>query len=174
VTTQEVKNRSYRLRPANDSDVSAIRLLVNDAYKELADMGLNYTATFQDETITRNRMAKGRTFVLEQNDRIIGTVLFTVENYLSQKKTAYVSQLAVDSKLKKCGLGTLLMEHCEDLARREGFEGIQLDTAKPAKHLVEWYLRRGYAILGDAHWEGKTYESWIFEKPLSAEAADWR
>ena len=59
-----------------------------------------------------------------------------------------------------------MMDLCEDIARKENFEAIQLDTAKPAAHLVAWYLRRGYEIVGETKWEGKTYESWVFEKKL--------
>lgn len=52
------------------------------------------------------------------------------------------------------------------LAASENFEGLQLDTAKPALHLVNWYLKRGYKVVGEIHWDGKTYDSYIFEKDL--------
>jgi len=154
------------LRLSLDSDIPAIRCLVNAAYKELAEMGLNYTATYQDEAVTRDRIKKGRAFVFEVDGQIAGTVLFSAKNYFTANKTAYVSQLAVRPDIKRTGLGSLLMNHCEELARTEGFAGIQLDTAKSARHLVEWYLRRGYQIVGETHWEGKTYDSWIFEKQI--------
>lgn len=158
------KNQAFRL--AQDSDVPRIRHLVNSAYKELADMGLNYTATYQDEQVTRERISKGRAFLLEKEGLLIGTVLLKKENWFTGKNSAYVSQLAVTPALKSQGLGSLLMDACEELARREGFDSIQLDTAKPASHLVAWYTKRGYKIVGETHWEGKTYESWIFEKTL--------
>jgi ribosomal protein S18 acetylase RimI-like enzyme len=149
-----------------ESDIPAIRLLVNAAYKELGEMGLNYTATYQDEAITRDRIKKGRAFVLEKNDEIIGTALFAVENYFTERKSGYVSQLAIKPTLKRSGLGTVLMNFCEDLAIEDGLEAIQLDTAKPALHLVNWYQKQGYRIVGETRWEGKTYDSWIFEKEL--------
>jgi predicted N-acetyltransferase YhbS len=156
------KNQTFRF--ASDSDIPKIRLLVNSAYKELSEMGLNYTATYQDEQTTRNRMSGGRAFLLEKDNELAGTVLLTNKNYFTNKNSAYVSQLAVVPSLKKQGLGSLLMDLCEDLARQEGYDSVQLDTAKPAGHLVEWYLKRGYKIVGETKWEGKTYESWIFEK----------
>lgn len=156
--------KGHPLREASESDISNIRQLVNSSYKELADMGLNYTATYQDEKITRDRLSQGQAFVLEKEGQLIGTVLLKKENHFTGKNSAYVSQLAVSPEPKKQGLGTLLMDLCEDLALRQGFEAIQLDTAKPAGHLVAWYLKRGYKIVGETHWEGKTYDSWIFEK----------
>jgi predicted N-acetyltransferase YhbS len=68
------------LRLANEVDVPALRKLVNEAYKELSDKGWNYTATYQDEEVTRRRMQKGRAFVLEDKGKIIATILFYVEN----------------------------------------------------------------------------------------------
>lgn len=157
---------NFILRLAEEKDIPSLRKLVNEAYKELSDMGLNYTATYQDEEKTKERIKKGRAFVLVENEQLVATILFSQENHFTNKKTAYISQFAVANRYKKNGLGTRLMDHCEKLAQEENFEGVQLDTAKPATHLVNWYLKRGYRIVGEKHWEGKTYESWIFEKEL--------
>lgn len=163
----------FHLRPVCDADIPAIRLLVNAAYKELADMGLNYTATYQDESVTRDRIHKGKAFALELNNEVVGTILYTIHNYFTHRRSAYLSQLAIAPQYKRSGLGSLLMSHCEELARSEGFEAVQLDTAKPARHLVNWYVRRGYQIVGETHWEGKTYDSWVFEKKFElAKAPD--
>ncbi len=156
----------FKITEAQDQHVAEIRVLVNSAYKELSDMGLNYTATYQDEEKTRERMKEGKTFILLQADRIIATILFSKKNEITRKHSAYVGQFCVRPEYKRMGLGTLMMDHCEKLARDEGYEAIQLDTAKPAIHLVNWYLKRGYKIVGSTQWEGKTYESYIFEKTL--------
>lgn len=153
-----------QIRPFLESDLSKVRLLVNAAFKELGDQGLNFTATYQDEAATQERIKKGRAFVLLLNSEIAGTVLFSVQNYFTNRKTAYVSQLAIAPEHKMAGLGSVLMDWCEHLAQAEGFEGVQLDTAKPVDHLVHWYQRRGYKIVGQTQWTAKNYESWVFEK----------
>lgn len=163
---REIHHRDQKiiLRISIDQDIPILRKLINAAYKELSDQGWNYTATYQDEETTRQRISKGRAFILELNGNIVATILFFKENHFTNKNTAYVGQFAVAPEFKKNGFGTLLMNYCEDLAKAEGFDGIQLDTAKPAVHLVNWYLKRGYLIVGETHWEGKTYDSFIFEK----------
>ncbi len=161
------KGQKLFLRTSTEADIPVLRVLVNSAYKELADMGLNYTATYQDEETTRQRIAQGRAFVLELNNKIVATILFSQENHFTNKKTAYVGQFAVLPELKKHGFGSILMDYCENFAFAEGYEGIQLDTAQPAEHLVNWYLKRGYKVVGETHWEGKTYRSYIFEKAFS-------
>lgn len=158
---------TLKIEEALETDVPELRILVNSAYKELSDMGLNYTATYQDEEKTRERMKEGKTFILREENQIIATILYFKKNEITKRNTAYVGQFAVTPKYKRSGLGSLLMDHCENLALKEGFQAIQLDTAKPATHLVNWYLKRGYEIVGSVQWEGKTYESFIFEKSLN-------
>lgn len=155
-------------RLATEKDVSGIRTLVNESYKELADMGLNYTASYQDDEETKKRMAHGRTFILLSGSEIVGSILFHEKNYFTEKRSAYISQFAIASKLKRQGLGSIMLDFCEQLANDEKYESIQLDTAKPAKHLIEWYTGRGYKPVGEKHWEGKTYDSQIMEKTLRA------
>lgn len=162
----QFQNRT--LRVANDGDIPAIRKLVNAAYKELADQGLNYTATYQDEQVTRNRISKGKAFLIEEDGELIASVLITNDYQMTGKNTAYISQLAVLPSHKNRGLGNLLMDFCEFIAVQEKREVMQLDTAKPAQHLVSWYLKQGYLIIGETQWEGKNYSSYIFEKALTA------
>lgn len=161
-----VGGRSYLLRSAGHSDVPELRRLVNSAYKELSDQGLNYTATFQDEETTLRRLSEGTAFVLLDEQKIIATILLSEKNFSTGTRSAYLSQFAVSPPYKKAGIGRFLMDFCEELARKKGYQTVQLDTAKPAEHLVRWYLKLGYRVVGEAYWEGKTYESYIFEKDI--------
>lgn len=151
-----------------DADVPAVRILCNEAYRELAEMGLNYTATYQDEAVTRDRMQKGTTFVLVDEDgSLLATVNVRAEDWKNgPRRTAYVGQFAVTPRLKRQGWGRRIMDFVEDWAREQGFDQVQLDTAQPALHLVDWYRRLGYRIIDETRFEGKTYASWIFEKDL--------
>jgi predicted N-acetyltransferase YhbS len=164
MTTLSFQGKKLQLKIATDRDVSALRKLLNAAYKELSEEGLNYTASYQDENTTLQRIKEGRAFILLDAQHIVGTILLTAKNHGNGGKTAYIGQFAIDPTYKKMGLGTQLMDYCERLAQAEGFHGIQLDTAIPATHLVQWYKRRGYVIVDTVHWDGKTYDSYILEK----------
>lgn len=118
------------------------------------------------EEKTRERISSGHAFVLERDGEIIATALLKMQNRLSGRNTAYVNQVAVLPKFKRQRLGSLLMDLCESVARENGCDGVQLDTAQPAAHLVAWYQSRGYKIIGEHQFEGKTYASWILEKEL--------
>lgn len=154
------------LRRARDADVAEIRLLVNAAYQRLGDMGLNFTGVYQDEAMTRERMANGEVYLLELAGKLVGTVRLARKSPPEEPPHLYVNQLAVDPAHQRRGLGGQLMDLAEERAKELGVDRVRLDTAIPAAHLLRWYGARGYVKIGEAQWRGKTYRSVILEKKL--------
>lgn len=153
------------IRLAGDADVPALRVLINDAYRELGEMGLNFTGTYQDEDVTRERMA-GREVYLAL---LAGEPVATVSVRLKQDEQGplhYIGPFAVRPDLKRQGIGHFLLDLIERKARERGINRLQLDTAIPARHLVAFYERRGFVPIREEHWDGKTYRSYIMEKKL--------
>jgi ribosomal protein S18 acetylase RimI-like enzyme len=159
-------NRTFDFYLAQASEAPAITALLNSSYKELADRGWNYTATYQDVALTLEQMADRRVFVLKEAGEIVATFSLREENHFTQRRTLYVGKFAVRNELKKLGLGSKMIDFARELAVQENFEGLQLDTAKPATHLVQWYQKLGFAIVGAIQFQDKVYESWVFEKPI--------
>lgn len=153
------------VRLAGDTDVPALRRLVNAAYRTLGEMGLNYTGVTQDEETTRKRMRGREVYVLEEAGVLIGTVTFSVKER-DRGRYGYVNQLAVEPSRQRRGLGGRLMDIAEQRARDLGLRSVRLDTAVPAEHLIRWYAALGYREVSRTHWRGKTYESVILEKTL--------
>lgn len=157
----------YLTRLATDVDVPALRKLVNAAYQELADMGLNFTGTYQDDAITRRRMQDAEVHMLFLETELIASInvsIKEIEN--SSDKCLFINQLAVRPDQKRRGIGSYLLDLAEDRARRLELSRLRLDTAIPATHLVKWYERRGYATIEEVQWQGKSYRSYIMEKRL--------
>lgn len=155
---------TYRL--ATDADVPALRRLVNAAYAELAEMGLNFTGTYQDEEETRARMQGNEVYLAFFGSELAGTISMEVEEREGEPPVLYLGQLAVEPSLKRKGLGRRLLRLAEEKAKEKGLTRLQLDTAQPATHLVALYRSEGYEVVGDVQWEGKTYRSFIFEKRI--------
>lgn len=164
MTAIEHEGSIYQCRRATQDDVRALRALLNLAYKELADRGWNYSATYQDDVATSQQITDRRVYLFEHEGQLRATVTVHDENWFTAKRSLYVGRFGVHPSLKRTGFGSKVMQAIEQLALRDGYEAIQLDTAKPAEHLVSWYQRLGYKIVGETHYEGKTYDSWIFEK----------
>ena len=128
-------------------------------------MGLNFTGVDQDEEITRRRMRGREVCVIERDGNLIATVTLSVRD-AADARHVYVSQVAVDPAEQRQGLGGRLMDLAETRARELGLDRVRLDTAIPATQLFQWYRTRGYELVSETHWEGKTYRSAILEKRL--------
>lgn len=57
-----------------------------------------------------------------------------------------VRQVAVDAKLQKQGVGTVLMEYTERLFKHRDYKHIELNSRKSA---VPFYEKIGYTVVGD-------------------------
>lgn len=155
------------IRRATKDDVSVIRRLVNDAYRELEDLGLNFTGTYQDEHTTFERMLGAEVYLLYRKNELVASINISLKELESGAGSCvYIHQLAVRSDQKRKGIGTYLLDLAECRAVHEGISRLQLDTAIPATHLVKLYERRGFQPIAEVQWEGKTYKSYIMEKRL--------
>lgn len=153
-------------RLADDRDVPALRSLVNSAYRPLAESGMNFLGAYQDEQITRERMQGKEVHLAFIGDQLVGTISLEVEQK-EHGPVLYINQLAVAPAYQRQGIGGILLRFAEQRATELGLGALELDTAIPAKHLVNMYDRAGYRVLREVHWPGKTYDSYIMHKQLA-------
>lgn len=157
-----LENR-LRVRLAGEADVPALRVFVNAAYRQLAALGLNYTGTYQDEQVTRERMQDKEVYLAFLDHELVGTISLHVEQQ-RQGWVLYISQVAVDPARQRQGIGNFLLQLAEQRAIELGTLAIQLDTAIPATHLVNMYTKAGFQVIEEVYWRGKTYRSYIMQK----------
>ena len=158
-----------------DDSLQDLTTLVNRAYKQLADLGFQYVATWQDAAITKKRVEGGECWVAEQEGRVVGTIMYYGPGsdhpaecaYYQRQQIAVFGQFAVEPALQKTGIGRQLMKHVENRASEEGALEICCDTAEGATHLVEWYRRMGYAVVDTVDWGPTNYLSVVLSKPLA-------
>lgn len=157
------------VRRATLEDVPVLRQLVNDAYRELADLGLNFTGTFQDEDITRRRMQDAEVYMLHRDGELIASMNVSLKDLDNgNDRCLFIHQLAVRPDQKRRGIGSYLLKLAETRAQQLKISRLRLDTAIPATHLVKLYESRGYAPIEEVQWEGKSYRSFIMEKRLES------
>ena len=164
---------TIRLVTPADS-IASLTGLIRRAYKALADMGFNYTGTYQDDEITRKRIIGSECYVLVENDHIVGTILLyppplqwgPVGSWYARPNIACCGQFAVEPNLQRSGRGSRLMEVVEQRAGELGATELALDTSEGATHLIRFYTNRGYRFIEHIHHEGKNYRSAVFSKTL--------
>jgi GNAT superfamily N-acetyltransferase len=161
-----------RLLDPSDS-IHDLTLLINRAYKTLADMGLKYVGTWQDDDMTRKRVGKGECWVGLIDDEIVATIHLRSTTWPSgapwyeREDVMILGQFAVKPELQKRGIGSTMLEHMEKRAKEKGALELALDTADSATHLIQWYEKRGYRFVEYVTWGPiVNYRSVILSKTL--------
>lgn len=172
--TFTLNNTNYTIRLFDESKDSVEELtnLLHRAYKRLADMGLNFIATFQSAEYTRNYLKKGECYILEANSKLTGTVFYYTTMWddapeiYKQKESVLIGKFAVEPALQMHGLGSKLMDFVESLAIKRNKKRVVLDTSEKALHLIDYYNNRGYKYIHHWQWPDVNYKSVILSKEL--------
>jgi len=159
-----------------EDDLEELTRLLHRAYAQLAAMGLQFVATRQDVETTRARISGAECYVAVARGKIVGTITFRdcartgSCAWYDRPDVASFGQFGVEPNLQGQGIGSTLIACVEDRAHSIGAEEIALDTAEPAKHLIDFYARHGYRIVDRVKWEEVNYSSVIMSKSLRKHA----
>jgi len=149
-------------------DAEALTLLLNSAYRDLQDRGLNFTAATQDVSTTRARVNEGACWVIEHEGAVAASLTMSVPppadvralTAVARKPAmGWIGQIAVGPELRGRGVAKVLFDAACVWARASGVTSVGLDTAVPAEHLAAMYARWGFVPIEVIHFEGKAYDS---------------
>jgi GNAT superfamily N-acetyltransferase len=168
-------------RFAISDDVSAITALLHRAYGKQVKLGLRPLAARQDDSVTLRRVTSGECWLavirgdddLNGADRIVGVIILSEREpdagpaYFSRPGVCSFSQFAVDPALQGAGIGGKLLGHVEQRAVELGCSEIALSMAEPDHALRDYYVRRGYRIVGVWKWPYTNYSSLVMAKRLA-------
>lgn len=166
------------IRDLRESDpIPEITWLLHEAYAPLAAMGLRYTATHQDDDVTRRRLASGWPWVAVLDGEIVATVTL-YQNASGSEGCAWYrepgvfsfGQFAVRPDLQGQGLGGRLITMLESEAAVRGAGELALDTADGADHLIRWYEKLGFRFIEHVSWGSTNYRSVVLSKTLEVSA----
>jgi GNAT superfamily N-acetyltransferase len=138
--------------PASDADIGILaRLLVDtvesgSAVSFLAPLSMERAEAWWRRTLTTS--GTRAIFLVARNlDDIAGTVQLHPAWAPNQPHRGEITKLLVDRRVRRTGLGTLLMGSIEAAARGAGFRLLTLDTKRgdPAERL---YRRCGWTAAG--------------------------
>jgi glucosamine-phosphate N-acetyltransferase len=112
-----------------------------DALASLSDVGLTPAEAAE---VFRNRLRLGiRTFVAFMNDRVVGTASLLLEQKFIHRGgwVGHIEDVAVHRNHQHHGVGTALVQHATEEARKRGCYKVILDCFE---HLMPFYERLGY------------------------------
>ncbi|MTI48135.1 GNAT family N-acetyltransferase [Sporosalibacterium faouarense] len=159
---------------SKEDSINEITILLNKAYKSLADIGLKYVASYQDDDVTLLRVNNAyRCIIGLWENKIISTIsIYTPKpsdncKWYSNDFVAKIGQFAVLPELQRFGIGSRMMSLIEDEAKKmDGIKEIALDTAETAYHLIDYYKSRRYRYIETINWGVTNYNSVVLSKTL--------
>jgi len=152
--------------------LAELTALLHEAYRALAERGMRFVASHQDEQTTARRVAKGECYLAFHESQLVGTI--TLDHaalsrgcpWYERPEVASFHQLAVRPRLQRHGIGSALLAHVERRAGEQGVKELALDTAEPAEDLIRFYTSRGYRFIDYVKWNAVNYRSVILSKSL--------
>jgi len=102
----------------------------------------SYDISYNDFIDQMDKMTS-KTFVIEDNNKIIGTASIFIERKFIRKlgKVGHIEDVVVDSGYRKLGLGKILVEYCIEYAKKEQCYKIILNCAD---HNIPFYEKCGF------------------------------
>ncbi|GAB3249670.1 GNAT family N-acetyltransferase [Chitinimonas naiadis] len=163
------------LRPWRPEDSAAMLTgVLHRAFAPLAGMGLHCASAHQDANATASRLNKGQAFVAIADRQLVGTLTIYQPQedseafHYRQPGVASIHQFAVEPAWQGKGVGDALLKLAERWARSHDCHRLALDTPQPARHLLAFYLRKGFELVESLHFSGRGYHSVVLSKPLVA------
>lgn len=130
------------IKSAGVNDLARVIAITKSAYKAPYKKGGLITVSFESSDI-KEKFLKKDFFVLTAiiDDKIVGAVRYKFD----QDGNLYLYKLAVLKTYRRLGIGSLLINKLEKIARKKGCKKILLDCAKE-KGLVEFYEKFGFQV----------------------------
>ena len=155
VNERPILDAAPRLTVATDSDVPEVVVLINQAFRGTGDSagwsvkeqyigGTRITEDMLREDMAEKAHATLLLWRLADNS-LLGCVWLEPQ----QGRVWYLGLLAISPRAQNAGLGRKLLEAAENWAQERGATEIKMTTVNLRTALIDWYIRRGYALTGE-------------------------
>ena len=147
------------IRQADLNDISGIMKIIQDAQKYFKENGIpQWQNGYPDEKQIQSDIEENSTYVLEEDNQIIGTFYITFKgdpyykeidgNWLNTNKYAAVHRIAVLPSFKGQGLAGKLFQYAEKLTQEQGLHDIRIDTHEDNQPMRAFIDKHGFTYCG--------------------------
>ena len=102
-------------------------------------------------------------FVAEDNHHVVGWLHASILEYVEMDAFVVIGGLVVDKNQRRKGIGSLLLNHAEEWAKKEGFSIVRLCSSASRTAAHEFYQGLGYT---------KIKTQYAFVKSLSEDGGE--
>lgn len=150
------------IRSASQDDAEELSAVYRNAYRVNRKLGFPMTSESVTVAEVSEWIRTDHISVAIRGGDIVGGVRVQLED----SNRAKISRVAVHEAAKGNGIGTRLMLHAEELAKRKGCDVVWLTTPENHPFLPDWYRRLGYEKVGPHPLDLWEYNSIKLEKRL--------
>jgi len=149
----ENADAAYTITPATANDVSQLEQLVNSAYRGegskqgwTTEADLLCGARVTEESLLKDLSHPGISIYLYRNANreLEGCVLLQ-----NKAGKLYVGMLSVSPGLQNKGIGKILLQQAEQVAKQQGCIALTMTVITLRTSLIAWYQRHGYQQTGE-------------------------
>ena len=164
-------------RKAFESDANSIMSIINQAQGYFKKQGIDqWQDNYPNYETVYNDIANNYGYVLLKDNTIIGTVAVSFDGektyeyiydgkWLSDGEYAVIHRMAIDSKYKRAGLASLIIENVEKICLEKDVYSIRIDTHKENLAMQKLLKKNGFKYCGIIYLEDGS-ERIAFEKNL--------
>lgn len=164
-------------RKAVEEDINIIMNIIKQAQAYFREKEINqWQNNYPNEEIITNDIKNKNSYVLLENDNIIGTVAVTFDgekNYeciyggkwISNHEYAVIHRIAVDTKYKGLGLASIIIKNIEEICLNRGIHSIKVDTHQENVSMQKLLQKNKFQHCGIIYLEDKSKRI-AFEKIL--------
>jgi GNAT superfamily N-acetyltransferase len=139
--------KEIKIRPAHPTELPRILSIILRAYKPIEPLlGRKPRGLLETEEKLRQRLEKGHLYTVLLGKKVVGT--FTIAPN-KQHQLMEIQKVAILPEKQNHGLGTYIMESAEHLLRLKKERQVIIETYQDHRQLVDFYLHRGYKIIGE-------------------------
>jgi GNAT superfamily N-acetyltransferase len=134
-----------RIEPATIEDLPLLTELLMDLFAQESDFRPDYANQMRGLRLILEQPSRGRIFVLRSPSQIIGMInlLFTI----STAEGGFVitlEDLIINSKFRRQGMGSQLLNYAIDYAKQKSFLRITLLTDRLSESSIAFFEKHGF------------------------------
>lgn len=145
------------IRKAVHQDINTIIEITKACAIHMQSVGIfQWNEHYPNRLAFENDLKRGELYVFTASKKVIGTIVVStlmdevykpVKWLSSSDKSIYVHRLCVHPNFQGKGCAQQLMDFTENVARKNNYDSIRLDTFSQNKRNQKFYERRGYKRL---------------------------
>lgn len=149
------------IRKATIKDIESILEITKACAQFMIANGIfQWNETYPNKTAFEIDVNRGELYVIENAKNIIGSI--TISTFMDSEykpiswltpnnNNIYIHRLAINPSFQGLGHAQRLMNFAEELAIKNNYSSIRLDTFSKNKRNQKFYELRGYKKLGDVY-----------------------